>query len=110
MNSKDLALLDHIVSLTLAGTLRWEATADESEFIASLRGLYPVTIRRNPEEHPDVLTLRNTNGEVLLQISGRDDNRVNALFSAARRTAFNVDKIIDEILSGDEKSKDDLPF
>jgi hypothetical protein len=109
MTKKDLALLEYVLESTAAGTLRWEPTAYEGEFTASLRGLYPVTIRRNPDDEPDLLTLRNTNGEVVLQLDGRDDSRINGLYPDARRAAYNVDKIIDEIVAGD-KTKDDIPF
>ena len=105
MNQKDQALLDFIINGTLNGTVRWEATADENEFLATLRGSHSLSITRAPGNNPDVLSLRNSLGQEILTLDATDDGRINSLFTAARRNAFNVDKTIDEIIGSDQSSR-----
>lgn len=97
MTNKDKALIDFIVDATAKGTMRWEPTASENEFLATLRGSHIVTITRNDQD-PDVLTLRNANGQEILVLDGNDDNRINRIHRSAQRNAFDVDKTIDEII------------
>jgi hypothetical protein len=121
MNLKDRALIEYIITNTENSKLRWEPTAHKHQFLVALRGQYTAMIESAAEDH-DSLYLRNTNGEVILRVSGGEDNRVNKLFELARRNAYNVDHAIDEIISsGDEEPEgerkpgsgiedEDIPF
>jgi hypothetical protein len=100
MTNKDKALVEYILNGTAEGTLRWEPTAVEHELLATLRGSHSITITRFPPDQPDVLTLRNSNGQEILTLDGNDDQRINKIFPTAQRGAFDVDRVIDEIIGG----------
>lgn len=108
MNKKDEALVDFIVNGTENGTLRWEPTANDNEFLTTLRGVLSVTILRPRGEGPDVLTLRNSNGQAVLELTAWDDGRITGIFPKARRNAFDVDTMIDSIIN--PPKDDDIPF
>jgi len=94
---KDRDLVDFLMSATEQGTLRWEATADPHRFTVALRGEYSADIVLNPNG-PDYLELRDAEGDVILGINQGEYQRMASLFQLARRSAYNVDKAIDEIL------------
>jgi hypothetical protein len=97
ITEKDRALLQYLVDNTTNGTLRWEPTAERSEFTAPLRGKYLALVQRT---NIDTLRLVNGEGEVMLTIDENDDKAVEHLWELARRNAFNTDKAIDEIIGG----------
>jgi hypothetical protein len=96
---KDFALVNFIVASTENGTIRWEATAGNS-FVASLKGDHTVVIDTK-ENEPDTLYLRNREGQVILSIDATDYHVVGRLFELARRNAYDVDTVIDEIMGGE---------
>jgi hypothetical protein len=98
ITEKDRALLQYLADGTARGTLRWEPTARDQEFTAALRGKYSAIVRRNPINDADTLRLENSDGEVMLQIYGGEEQLVVDLWELARRNAYSVDKAIDEIL------------
>jgi hypothetical protein len=97
MSTKDDALLRFIVTNTEAGKIRWEPAAGNA-FMAPLRGDHTVTIEYH-SSGPNILTLRNRDGVVILNLNGQEYRQIEDLFESARRNAYEVDKVIDEILS-----------
>jgi len=113
MTAKDQTLISHLFAKTQDGSLRWEPTAQENQYSAPLRGEYTATIELRPGPEHDLLYLRNSRGELILELSGSEDVRINQLFQMARRNAYNVDKAIDEIIGEDASSPisdEDIPF
>lgn len=98
MSQKDESLVAYVVQNTRNGSIRWEEAAGDA-FMASLRGDHTVTVESRPHE-PDTLILRNREGQVILQLDESDYPGMQGLFSLARRNAFNIDKVIDEIIAG----------
>jgi hypothetical protein len=94
--SKDDALLEYIVTNTETGDIRWEPAAGNA-FMAPLRGDHTITIEYNASG-PDILYLRNRDGQVILKINERDFPQMQGLFERARRNAYEVDRVIDEII------------
>jgi hypothetical protein len=97
MTKKDQDLVDYLVDSTEKGILRWESTAEPMRFTVGLRGQYSADIIFNTSG-PDYIELRNADGDVILKVNENDYERVILLFSLARRSAYNVDNAIDEIL------------
>ncbi len=120
MSTKDDALVQYIVTNTENGKIRWEPTAANS-FMAPLRGDHTVTIEYN-SSGPDKLLLRNREGNIILRLDDEDYPQMVGLFERARRNAYDVDKVIDEIIgnapletpsSKDQSSPisdEDIPF
>lgn len=97
MSAKDEALVEYIVNNTETGKIRWEPAAGNT-FIAPLRGDHTVTIEYH-SSGPDILYLRNREGHVILKLDEDDyPQEIGGLFERARRNAYEVDKVIDEII------------
>ena len=114
MTEKDAALVDYLVKNTENGKLKWEETAEHGEVFVSLRGKYTASVRYFQPFNK--LFLRDTDGEVILRLSGEDDNRIETLYGDALRSARNVDAAIDEIIGADPEPEpkpitdEDIPF
>lgn len=111
---KDRALARHLTKLAAEGKLKWEPTASNNEYTASLKGKYNVLISRghigfirNEGDPEFTLKLIDDNEQELVRLTEHESSEVGELFELARRTSLNVDAVIDEILSED---KDELPF
>ncbi|SPE43777.1 hypothetical protein SBA7_1750009 [Candidatus Sulfotelmatobacter sp. SbA7] len=98
MSTKDDTFVEYIVENTENGKLRWEPTAGDT-FMAPLRGDHTVTIEFNPNGS-DILSLRSRDGNVILNLFENQFPQMQGLFERARRNAYDVDKVIDEIISG----------
>jgi len=114
---KALALFNEILRNTLARKIAWQPTADEDIFLASMLGKFTLklvgyTSLSNWGEHegPPVLTLEddrnNTLVEINRDIAGVSVEDLQTLLVFARRTAFNADEKIDELL-GELKKVDE---
>jgi hypothetical protein len=106
---KALALFQEILKKTLAKKVAWQPTAEDDQFVAPMLGKYtltliPYTSVNNWGEHegPPVVTLedegRNTLVEISSSIEGVSAQDLQTLLVFARRTAFNADEKIDELL------------
>jgi hypothetical protein len=104
---KDQALAQYIKESTKDGTIRWEPMATNA-FTAALKGNHTVTIES--DDNWETLTLRNVQGNVILTIEEREYNPLGGLFELARRNAYDVDKVIDEIMGGEQAEKPDAPI
>ncbi len=105
---KDIALTAYLLKLTQEGKLKWEPTARADEFTASIKGKYTVVLskggfgRFRTEGDPEYsLKLIDEKEQELLRLTENEFPPLVQLFELVRRASFNVDAIIDEILSDD---------
>jgi hypothetical protein len=106
---KAVALFQEILKKTTAKKLPWQPTAEEDVFVAPMLGKYtltlmPYTSRSNwgePEGAPTITLTDAANNnlvEIHSGIQGVTVQDLNTLLVFARRTAFNADEKIDELL------------
>ena len=106
---KDIALAAYLLKLTQEGKLKWEPTARKDEFTASIKGKYNVVLSKGgfgrfirTEGDPEYgLKLIDEKEQELLRMTEHEFPPLVDLFELVRRASFNVDAIIDEILSDD---------
>ncbi len=116
MTEKDIRFLEFVVEQTRLDKIRWEITADPTKFVASLRGKFKITIDRSVDEDDHFqhfLTLLDDADRELLVLWGHDNPKVHRLFDLARRNSLSVDKVLDEIMGGEEIGEikdEDIPF
>jgi hypothetical protein len=104
---RDRELAQYIVKSTVNGTIRWEPTA-QNTFIAPLRGDHTVSIERTNSFN--VLSLRNREGSVILVLTENSLPELEDLFELARRNAYDVDKVIAEIIEPPSKKDSSAPI
>ncbi len=106
-----------IYEKTKNGEIKWEATADEGTFQASLSN-YSILIRRLPNVSPVItlvgnptyfaLQICNEQGQVIEELTDYDavaaDFKLGELFELARRMAMDVEKALDELIGTLEAS------
>lgn len=115
---KALRLFQEFLSKTIAGRLRWDSTASESEYIAGLPGGLTVAVyeeewapadmlsqyraRRQPstsERH--ALVLRGPEGDLLTitaDVDGVSGSDLDKLYELAKRQALHLDAKVDQLL------------
>jgi hypothetical protein len=98
LTSKDAEFIQYLMRETEAGKIRWEPTAQTSEFASSLKGKYKIVLKRAGSS--EYMSLRDANDQLLLSVGSEDYGPVSDLFGLARRVALDVDSAIDEILRG----------
>jgi hypothetical protein len=98
---KDSQFLDYLSTATDEGNIRWQPTASEDQFTASLKGKYNVVVGRG--RGGSWLKMSNDQEQVMLFIANEDDpgDRVEHIFNGARRVALDVDAAIDDIIKGE---------
>jgi len=106
--SKEKEMVDLLRARTESGSLKWEPTAADDEFLTSVGGGASIFIRaqtaRDPsDDTPDVLlSIRDKDDREVFSIyNGQDDVKyqdLRGLHELARRSALQIDKTIDEIL------------
>jgi hypothetical protein len=98
-----------VLNKTMVGRIRWEKTAEEQTYIASMGGKFTLSITESPftnlygvEAVENILTLTDSDGRVLTRVSTRDSNvekpALRELYEAARRQALKVDEKLDLVL------------
>jgi len=105
-----------IYEKTKNGEIKWEATADEGTFQASLSN-YSILIKRSPNVSLPVTTLNLTNftlqicneqGQVIEELTEYTaiaaDFKIGELFELARRMAMDVEKALDDLIGTLEAS------
>lgn len=99
---KDLRFVEFLFEQTQAGKLGWEVTANEDQFVVSVKGKYKVTVDRewndDGERYVFVLTLFDVSNRELLRLYASDSHFVPELFLLAKRNALNIDSKLDEIM------------
>jgi hypothetical protein len=101
ISDKDAQFLDYLIVATRGGKIPWQATAGEDQFTASLKGKYNVVVGAGRQG----LWIKMTNADNQTMLLITDDNdpagRVQDVFDEARRSAFDVDAAIDDIVHGE---------
>lgn len=110
MSDNRMALLvKRLVEKTNKKELAWEATAAEDEFAVAFSS-YAVTVSHDPDEDEYLVTLSDSGGQVIDELSPSDFESYDLnyedpaqvfalLYSEARRTAMGIDEALDSILA-----------
>jgi hypothetical protein len=101
VSAKDSEFLNYLRDASEAGRIRWQATAGENQFTASLKGKYNVVT--GTDDDGPWLKMTNEQDQMMLFIHANDDpaDRVDRIFIAARRVGLDVDAAIDDIIAGE---------
>jgi hypothetical protein len=103
-DAKAVKFFEEVLSKTRAGKIRWEPTADESDYIAAIGGHFTLSISEYENTYPEMysLALKDQDGRVLTKVTNSDDGIPSAdireLYETARRQALRVDEKIDSAL------------
>jgi hypothetical protein len=106
-DTKAIEFFQGVLSKTRAGRIRWQPTAEESEYIAAIGGQFTLSVWRYEIENsfPSTryaLALKDQDGRLLTTItsveSGFVESDVRDLYETARRQALRVDDKIDQVL------------
>jgi len=105
---KALQLFQQIITTTKKGRIKWEPTADESEYFCVLPGPIIASIRSwrerdswGNDEEPLALTLRAEDKELLRvtpDVDGVQVAGLRELYELARRQALGVNAQVDRLL------------
>ena len=96
-----------VLSKTRAGRIRWQPTAEESEYIAVIGGQFTLSVAQAELAFPVLhtgyaLSLKDQDGRELMRITGHDEGvdygEVGELYETARRQALRADEKIDAVL------------
>lgn len=89
----------YLLKLTKFGVVRWKRTADRAEtFSTAVKGHFVVTVWEDTLRR--YLKLANIEGQIQVAASSADSDLVDALYSEAKRRAFNLEKAIADINPG----------
>ncbi len=89
--------LQYLLKLTSFGVVGWKRTADHNEtFTTSMKGLFFATIWEDSQRR--YFRLVNRDGQTEIVATSADSDAVDALYSEAKRRAFNLDKAIADIV------------
>jgi hypothetical protein len=92
---KDVELINFVLAESKNGHLKWQTTAEQGQFTASLRGKYSILLSKLGYAR---LTLFDSNAQELTEITGLDSGLIEELYEFVRRKTLDVDRAIDEIL------------
>jgi hypothetical protein len=102
---KDWSLVHFLRQSTESGTIAWEPTASDTQFVTGFRGKYNVLIERTRDKDGDafyhMLVTDVVNNRELVSLSQyRPDFQGNLedLYEKAQRQALSVDKALDDIM------------
>ena len=93
---KEIKLVAQLLDKTKKGSITWEPTAKEDEFLSTLSGNVSFTVGSWRET--DLLTMRDELGRVLVTIDSDSTGQVSELYAEARRQALKVDESLDSVL------------
>jgi len=112
-DDKAVKFFEEVLSKTRAGKIRWEPTADESDYIAAIGGHFTLSISEGQNPYQTTypinlpptmctLALKDQDGRVLTKVTDMDEGiperDIRELYETARRQALHVDEKIDTIL------------
>lgn len=95
--SRDLELVQYLLQSSTSGAVRWEPTAEEDEYSASVKGKYKVLVGKL-KGSGCWMTLKDARDQELVTVWEGEYSPVGDLFERARRSSLNVDGALDEIL------------
>jgi hypothetical protein len=93
---KEIKLVAQLLDKTKKGSITWEPTAKDDEFVSTLGGNVSFTVGSWRET--DLLTMRDELGRVLVTIDSDSIIQVSQLYAEARRQALKVDESLDSVL------------
>src|ERR1700674_2078237 len=93
---KEIKLVAQLLDKTKKGSIAWEPTAKDDEFVSTLGGNFSFTLGSGGEV--DLLTMRDELGRVLVTIDSDSTIQVTELYAEARRQALKVDESLDSVL------------
>jgi hypothetical protein len=89
--------LQYLLKLTRFGVVLWKRTADHNEtFTTAMKGLFVATVWEDSLRR--YFRLVSSEGETRILATSADSDVVDALYSEAKKKAFNVDKAIADII------------
>ena len=92
-------LVSSLVKSTDQDRIDWQPTGTKDEFTASFGGKWTLLLRqRSAGSINQWLSLKNSEGETLLQISATEDVRISILFELARRHALKINEALADLL------------
>jgi hypothetical protein len=104
---KAVQFFEGVLAKTRDGKIRWEPTAEESDYMAAIGGKFTLLISKGevvnrwPSETYS-LVLKDQDGRELIRVADYDDGiaraEISELYEAARRQALHVDEKIDSVL------------
>ncbi|SPF42294.1 conserved hypothetical protein [Candidatus Sulfopaludibacter sp. SbA4] len=106
-------LIERLLDLTTEGKIKWEETADENVFLASVsHNVVTIGRRRSPEDYDSwdyEIQVSDRQGRLVDETSSSDTSvtaeggnpyvDLARLFEAARRKALDTDKVLAELIS-----------
>jgi hypothetical protein len=99
-DTKAKEFFEGVLSKTRAGRIRWQPTAEESDYIAAIGGQFTLSI--SSDQYGWTLLLKDQDGRALTAVRSTDDGiepmEIRELYEAARRQALRVDDKIDLVL------------
>src|SRR5438874_2332702 len=110
-DDKGLALFEEILEKTRSGRIKWEPTADEDRFVASVAGKFTILIKSRDDTSVGIglrvegpaLVLKDADDRVLItvgyDIQGIGPHQLEDLWEMVRRRALRVDEKVDEALT-----------
>ena len=101
----DHEFVNRLLGATIDGKIDWEPTAQGSAYTASFAGKWTVAVTAifigiatsGIESYRYALTLRDSEGALLLNIDDEHDNRIGELHELARRRALKVDQALEDL-------------
>lgn len=93
---KEIKLVAQLLDKTKKGSITWEPTAKDDEFVSTLSGNVSFTVGSWRET--DLLIMRDELGRVLVTIDSDSTIQVSELYAEARRQALKVDESLDSVL------------
>ena len=99
-DTKAKEFFEGVLSKTRAGRIRWQPTAEESEYIAAIGGQFTLSV--SSDRYGCTLLLKDQDGRALTAVTSTDDGidpqDTRELYETARRQALRVDDKIDQVL------------
>jgi hypothetical protein len=106
-DTKVKEFFEGVLLKTRAGRIRWQPTADESEYIAVIGGQFTLSVAQCEIPFPvphtgHALSLKDQDGRELIRVTGHDEGvdygEIGELYETARRQALRADDKIEQVL------------
>ena len=95
-------LMNSLITATEQDRIDWQATAAPDQYAASFGGKWTVIFDRSLPSGFGAeywLELKNSEGETVVRITQKDDNRIPELFETVRRNALKIDAALADFLN-----------
>lgn len=109
-DARAFALFEEVLDKTVSGRIKWEPTAEDDHFVASVGGKFTI-LARSYTWRDEVggkgggpsLVLKDAEGRELIRVTssveGLTVNQLSELYEMVRRQALRVDEKVDEVLA-----------